>query len=124
MPQKGFDRKWDETYCLDFLDRVFKVKRIFRVSYKTVIFRLIDKGHLEKDIWPKINTSLRNKCKIRISQDYEPDKLEKSDFKTDWLERLVRIAFEKNMITKSRASEILGISLQEMRSRTESWAEV
>jgi len=66
---------------------------------------------------------LKNRCNTRISHDYEPDKLQESDFKADWLDRLVRTAFEKNMITKSRAGEILDISFEEMRARANSWAE-
>lgn len=123
MPQEGFEKEWEEACGLAFWDRVFKVKRIYHVSYKTVIYRLIDRGTLAKDIWPKVTSSLNRKCRVRISKNFEPEKLQEPDFKADWLDRLVRIALEKSIITKSRASEILDIPLQEMRSRVNSWVE-
>lgn len=40
MPEKAFESEWNDTYGLTFIDRVFKVKLIFQVSYKTVLYRL------------------------------------------------------------------------------------
>ncbi|MAG13546.1 MAG: hypothetical protein CMN78_03000 [Spirochaetales bacterium] len=51
MTEEGFDREWQETAGLAFPDRVMKVKRIFRVSYKTLLFRLIEKGVVNNSVW-------------------------------------------------------------------------
>ncbi|MEW6063693.1 MAG: XRE family transcriptional regulator [Bacillota bacterium] len=32
MPEKAFESEWNDTYGLSFVDRVFKVKRIFQVT--------------------------------------------------------------------------------------------
>lgn len=40
MPEKAFEFEWQNTAGLNIIDRVFKVKRIFQVSYKTVLYRL------------------------------------------------------------------------------------
>lgn len=123
MPQRGFEREWDETYGLPFLDRVLKVKRIFHVSYKTVLYRLIDLGRVDNSVWKKMNKYMKEMCSSGDLKRFEPEKLRRYDFRTDWLERLVRLAIERQHITQSRASEIVGISLSEMKSRIASWVE-
>ncbi|NLF27464.1 MAG: ImmA/IrrE family metallo-endopeptidase, partial [Clostridiales bacterium] len=55
MPNEGFRMEWNEAAGLHFVDRVFKVKRIFRVSYKTVLSRLLEEGAVDKSIWMKFN---------------------------------------------------------------------
>lgn len=40
MPEEVFRREWAESYGLPLVERVIKVKRIFRVSYRTVLHRL------------------------------------------------------------------------------------
>jgi hypothetical protein len=37
-----FEKEWQNTRGLPFLDRILKVKRMFRVSYKTVLYRLAE----------------------------------------------------------------------------------
>lgn len=123
MPPQGFDKEWYETCGLPFLDRVFKVKRIFHVSYETVLYRLVDLGRVDKSVWRKVNKYMKEVYKAGDLKRFEPEKLKKYDFRTDWLERLVRLALERQHITQSRASEIVGISLSEMKSRIASWAE-
>jgi Zn-dependent peptidase ImmA (M78 family) len=55
MPNEGFRKEWNEAAGLHFVDRVFKVKRIFRVSYKTVLSRLLEEEAVDKSIWMKFN---------------------------------------------------------------------
>ena len=40
MPEEAFNSEWHDTRGLPLVDRVFKVKRIYQVSYKTVLYRL------------------------------------------------------------------------------------
>ena len=123
MPQKGFEKEWQETYGLETWDRILKVKRIFHVSYRTVIFRLIEQEILKPTVWGRIPAILERRYPGKASKTFEPDGLKKSDFVTDWLERLVRVGVEKQQITQSRAGEILNVPLPEMRKRIASWAE-
>ena len=51
MPETAFAAEWDETYGHSLLVRVLKVKRIFRVSYKTVLYRLVGSGRETSDVW-------------------------------------------------------------------------
>ncbi len=124
MPQKGFEKEWGETRGLTLWERILKVKRIYHVSYKTIIYRLRDLNVFDESIWQKTTIFLKSYYqKPKIPQNFEPEGLKKYDFVTDWLERLVRTAVESGEITLSRASEILGISLQKMRETAASWSE-
>lgn len=123
IPQKGFLREWEETRGLPFWQRVFKVKRIFHISDKTVLWRLLELGVVSSNIWRERNQFLKWAYKTKNPSRYEPEPLRSYDFVTDWLDRVVRVAIEKEIITLSRASEILDISLQEARQRASSWAE-
>lgn len=123
MPQEGFDREWNETAGLPLWDRILKVKRIYHVSYKTIIYRLSKLGLTESDVWKKANVFLGKRYNQTITKVFEPEKLKEYDFVTDWLDRLVRLAYEKKTISRSRASEILDISMDDMRQLANSWAE-
>jgi predicted HTH domain antitoxin len=51
----------------------------------------------------------------------EPEELRACDFQEDKLSRLVRRGIEEGVISMSRAGEILGKSLTEMRELTMAW---
>ena len=71
MPKKGFDKEWDAAAGLHFLDRVMKVKYIFKVSYKTVLYRLIHLGVADKTIWKKFNLAFEQYYGKRLSHKEE-----------------------------------------------------
>jgi len=142
MPDVSFRKEWDETYGLAFVDRVLKVKRIFRVSYRTVLHRLAPGYKGPGNIWARFQmeykrrtgrTLLRDDEPDALAQDAfrasfpedrsagEPDSLSPVDFIQDRLSRLVRKAIEREKISLGRGAEVLGISLQDMRDLTASW---
>ena len=55
MPSKAFDKQWQETGGLPFVQRVLHIKRLFRVSYKTVLYRLIELGLASETVWQKFS---------------------------------------------------------------------
>jgi Zn-dependent peptidase ImmA (M78 family)/DNA-binding XRE family transcriptional regulator len=142
MPRKVFESEWSDTYGLPFMDRVLKVKRIFKVSYKTVLYRLgSDLGykqvwkHFQFDHKKRTGTTLKKGDEpVALSAENfrtpspesqssrEPERLSKSDFIEDRLSRLVRDAVEKDEITMSRAAEILRFDLEGMRTLAAAWA--
>ena len=131
MPKEGFDREWQETAGLAFPDRVMKVKRIFRVSYKTVLFRLIENGVVDKSIWRRFNAIYEKRYQRRLSYKEEPFSegaeplgMDSIDFIGDRLSRLTRRAVEEERISVSRAAEILGLSVDEMMGRLEEWESI
>jgi Zn-dependent peptidase ImmA (M78 family)/DNA-binding XRE family transcriptional regulator len=142
MPDVSFQKEWDETYGLALVDRVLKVKRIFRVSYRTVLHRLASRYRGPENIWARFQmdfkrrygrTLLRDDEPDALAQDAfrasfpesssagEPDKLSPADFTQDRISKLVRQAIEQEKISLSRGAEILGLSLQAMRDLTASW---
>lgn len=134
MPQPSFKKEWEETYGLPLVDRVLKVKRMFRVSYRSVLYRVADLHG--KQIWDQFNNQYQERFgKAPLPTDEpiplrkeawrsspeespadEPEKLSPSDFKEDKLWCLVRKAYERDLISLPRAAEILGQGLDQMRA--------
>ncbi len=139
MPEEAFWREWEDTYGLPLVNRVFKVKGIFQVSYKTVLYRLSEK--YGNGIWGRFYAAYKAKTgkslgikdePEALTQDKfqhspealrsrEPNSLLSSHFIEDRLSRLVRQAIEKDKITMSRGAEILKIDLGSMRELVSSW---
>lgn len=140
MPEAAFAKKWDETRGHPLLIRVLKIKRIFRVSYKTVLYRLIESERETKDVWPAFQRQHRSHFGKTLRKTEEPKALEKSEFAWNWsragepeglsqhdfvegrLSRLVRQALEQEHISLGRAAEILGLTREEMRKQAREWA--
>lgn len=129
MPDEGFRKEWGEAAGLHWVDRVFKVKRIFHVSYKTVLRRLIDYGHADASIWMKFNSAYQRRFNRKLSfkeepagaEGAEPFGLQGFDFYEDRLSRLTRKAVEQDKISISRGAEILRISIEEMQDLINDW---
>ncbi len=129
MPNEGFRKEWNEAAGLFFVDRVFKVKRIFRVSYKTVLLRLLEIGLVDSSIWKKFNIAYRHRYNRSLTFKEEPMGLDSSepfgmhrfDFFEDRFRRLTREALEKDKISLSRGAEILGLNMDEMHDLLQSW---
>jgi Zn-dependent peptidase ImmA (M78 family) len=140
MPDDAFHRAWAQTNGLGLYERVLKVKRIFRVSYKTVLYRLHQEGRT--DIWARFKAEAKRRTgRILLKVDepealgpgdflgqaveerkgQEPTQLTEFDFVTDRRQRLVRKAVEDEAISIGRAAEILGVPLREMRQIAGSW---
>ncbi len=139
MPDSVFQSEWADAYGLSFVDRVLKVKRIFQVSYKTVLYRLSEK--YGNSIWGKFQGAYKLRTGKTLSiidepealppdkfhqspeilRSQEPDSLSPSYFMEDRLSKLVRNAIEKDEITMSRGAEILRLDLEKMRETVSSW---
>ena len=48
----AFASERDDTSAHPLIDRVLKVKRMFRVSYETVPYRLVQTARASRNIWP------------------------------------------------------------------------
>lgn len=139
MPDAAFWSEWEDAAGLPLLDRVLKVKRIFRVSWRTVVYRVAEALPAEQrgKLWKRIQIGFQRRYGRTIGkhdeplpvdeQSYrdtrggEPAAMERHDFQGDLLPRLVRDAVEADKITLARAAEILNVSLVEMRERVASW---
>ena len=141
MPERAFAPAWEATSGHSLLSRVLKVKRIFRVSYKTVLYRLVRTGREKAPrVWQAFQAQQKayfGKTLRKVDEPRplgksefawswgragEPDGLSRHDFMEDRLHRLVRQAFEGGRISIGRAAEILGLEREEMRRRAREWA--
>ncbi len=138
MPELIFDKEWEETRGQPLLDRVFKIKRMLRVSYATVLYRLQQKGYPR--VWESFHSQYQRRYGHSLSRkdepipltpeafkvvenraSQEPKRLDSVDFVEDRLSRLVRQAIDSELITRDRAAEILRITPEEMIERMQDW---
>lgn len=140
MPEVTFAKEWEETRGHPLLVRVLKLKRIFRVSYKTVLYRLVESERESPEVWRTFQRQHRDHFGKTLRKTEEPKGLERSEFSWNWsrsgepeglsqhdfigdrLSRLVRQALEQEHISLSRAAEILGLSREAMRKQAREWA--
>lgn len=137
MPEIAFDAEWGKNSGFSFVDRVLRVKRYFKVSYKTVLMRLGEKNPASsKNHYSRFCVEFKREKGHDLKDYFEPDSISSGfkgcepesslsnlDFMEERYKRLVRLAFEKELITLSKAAEMFGISLSEMRELGVSWRE-
>lgn len=144
MPHAVFEREWDETAGLPLLDRVLKVKRVFRVSWRAVVYRVSERMPVGQrgQLWRLMNVAYKRRhgrsllkltepdgvdasvfreARVIARAGTEPARLDVHDFQGDRLALLVRRAIESEVISLSRGAEILGLSVEDMRDRAGSW---
>jgi Zn-dependent peptidase ImmA (M78 family) len=147
MPESAFLKEWNEARGMELVDRVFKVKRIFHVSWKSVVFRASLRLPDPSKAWPQFYAAYKRKTGkplkgveepvaldpqvfssglaaapvARIAE--EPAHLLPSDFAEDRLLRLVRKGIEGGVLSTSRAADILGLDLRGMRELARTWVE-
>ena len=141
VPSATLEKEWPKTAGRRFIQRVLKVKRIFRVSYKTVLYRL-QQEYDDTSVWARFHSEYRRAFRRSLgkteepeaappsefsstfpesSRAREPEELSPVDFQPVRLERLVRRAIEDEQISSDRGGEILGITREEMEALQESW---
>ena len=84
MPEAAFGAEWDATSGHPLLVRVLKVKRIFRVSYMTVLYRLVETGRETSDVWRGFQRQHRQHFGKTLRRIEEPQALQKSEFTWNW----------------------------------------
>ena len=144
MPDAVFGDEWREAAGLSLYDRVLKVKRVFRVSWRTVVYRVaqrLPEGDRPR-IWMQMSAEhsrRHNRPLLKLTEPHgvaeevfdagrrlavagtEPAGMDVHDFQGDRLAGLVRRAVEDEAISISRGAEILGMSVAEMRDLARSW---
>jgi len=142
MPSDVFREEWEEARGRPLVERVFKLKQIFRVSYKTVLFRVAEDTK-DKQIWTKFFSQYKQRTGSSLARtdepgplnaaefgpspapvakgSEEPERAKASAFMDDRLWRLVRQGVESGEITMSRGAEILRLSTREMRQVAGGW---
>lgn len=144
MPEAVFRREWQDAAGLALLDRVVKVKRVFRVSWRVVLYRVSESLPADQraQLWVQMNMAYKRRHgrpllkltepsgvdesafqepRLVAHAGAEPARLDAHDFQGDRLPLLVRRGVERQEISVSRAAEILGLTAQQMRDRAASW---
>lgn len=147
MPDEVFWKEWHAAAGLPFFIQVLKLKRIFRVSYKSVIQRLSERSSDPSKLWARFHIEYKRRHRGKLGQagephplhqgefrssclepeshrGREPERLAQSDFSEDRLYGLVRRAVLGEHITLSRAGEILGRPLDDVRELARDWFEL
>jgi Zn-dependent peptidase ImmA (M78 family)/DNA-binding XRE family transcriptional regulator len=127
MPDKAFLKEWEEASGLHVVDRVLKVRSLFNVSYKTVLYRLVELKLADETVWVKFNFAFQAKYRKQLSNKIEPDALEpfgnsRYAFYEDRFRLLVRKAIDTDKISLSRAAEMLRIKIEEMHDLVQMWS--
>lgn len=129
MPNEGFRKEWNAAAGLNFVDRVFKIKRIFRVSYKTILSRLLEEGVADNSIWKRFTMAYHQRFGGKLSfkkepmgiDPAEPFGMKRFDFYEDRFRYLTREAVAKDKISLSRGAEMLRINIEEMQDLLQNW---
>ena len=122
MPRGAFRSMWSATRGNPLLDRVFRTKQYFRVSYRTVLKRLADEKLAPENIWLTFaqtykRVSGKNLQGYREPFALEPEMLNRYEFCDDRFTRLVFDAGIREKITVSKGAELLRIPVTEFRDR-------
>ena len=91
----AFSKQWQEAVGFHWLERVVKIKRIFRVSYKTILFRLVEKKYTDNAVWKKFNIAYQKKYNKKLGYKQEPFGLRDFDFFPERFANLVKEAVKK-----------------------------
>lgn len=142
MPEALFDGELAEARGLPLVRLVFKLKRIFRVSWKSVLYRIASQSPDGGKLWGRFQAEYRGLTGRTLGKTDEPEALDADDFRTvapspriadepehlvegdfveDRLHRLVRRAIDEDQISMGRAAELLGLELERMRELANSW---
>lgn len=130
MPPQAFINEWEATRGLSFVDRVMKVKRIFHVSYKTVLYRLFDLTE-KREVWSAFSNGYSRRYQRTLTKTQEPDpespdaysetkaanepkRLEQEYFISERFQSLIFEVYLAGHIGEQRASELLRIPLGEL----------
>ncbi len=137
MPEEAFLKQWEAHRGTSWIDAVLQIKQYFGVSYQTVLYRLNDlmrdrfpSGYLNREFArlyrQKYGHDLKNHYEPNSISDItpakdEPEELSSFNFTEERFERLVRLAYEQEKISISRAAEMLNLSAEEIRERVAEW---
>jgi Zn-dependent peptidase ImmA (M78 family)/DNA-binding XRE family transcriptional regulator len=130
MPGDEFIKVMERNKGLFWVDAILNVKRYFKVSYKTVLMRLMDIHMADASIFRKFAIEYKIKYGGNLKDHFEPaalqelESLARGDLMEDRLYTLVRDAIEKELISLSKGADILNISNDEMRGLANSWEEI
>ena len=123
VPGVALRRELEQPASPDFVSRVIRLKRHFRVSYLTILRRMSqDTGGDHTDLIKTFRWRWKRRMGESLEKHREPEPLREEDFPANTRFRnLVKEAYVAERITTSRAAELLGISVMRLRSAAARW---
>jgi Zn-dependent peptidase ImmA (M78 family)/DNA-binding XRE family transcriptional regulator len=123
MPDEAFRRELHSMRGLHWVEAVLALKRIFKVSYRTVVIRLQRMGSLDVSAWPRFHAHFKQRHGYSLEGHREPFPLHATDFLTAQLQlgALVRETLEQGKLSVSRAAKMLGCGIEEVRELAREW---
>lgn len=83
MPEAAFTSEWDDTSGHPLIDRVLKVKRMFRVSYKDRPLPA-RRERASRRVWQILQRQHAQRFGKTLSKADEPNPLKASEFSWNW----------------------------------------
>jgi Zn-dependent peptidase ImmA (M78 family)/DNA-binding XRE family transcriptional regulator len=144
MPEGVFNDELREARGLRLVHVVFKLKRIFRVSWKSVLYRISSRSPEGGKLWGRFQWEYRQLTGRTLGKTDEPEGIAPEDFRSagpaakkadepehlladdfvkDRLHRLVRRAVEEKKLSIPKAAKVLGIDAAMMRELAASWVD-
>lgn len=125
IPQEGLRTKWQEASGLHWVDRVFKLKRLYRVGSTTMLIRLVELGLLKDSHKEVFVPTYRQRYSLgetgkesAIGIDGpEPFKLSRFDFFEERFARLIHEAVTKECLSVAQGCAMLRVSETELQQR-------
>ncbi|MDR0453200.1 MAG: ImmA/IrrE family metallo-endopeptidase [Deferribacteraceae bacterium] len=113
MPEEGLNIYWNSGKGLHWTDRVIKVKQIFGVHYKTVLYRL---GNFDR----LYECFLKEYKNGELKDDRDPEPLNRKLYIEERMYSMAVKAVNEKKITVTEGSEILNISKADMKKFVQS----
>lgn len=143
MPSASFKIEWQRSRGLALVDQVLHLKRIFMVSYQTVLRRIDEENPTRPglpSVWVRFLAEHKRRTNRPLPRTEEPDALRQNAFcsvmaaeeprslvEADLMETrlktLVRTALDRDLITMTKAADLLGLDLLRMRDLSNMWIE-
>ncbi|MEA3286194.1 MAG: XRE family transcriptional regulator [Candidatus Marinimicrobia bacterium] len=142
VPKEAFQKVWEDYYGMPFVNRVLRVKRIFNVSYKTILYRINEELDGKRNIWVMFYAGYKRQFGRSISKhaepsgiqrknfrsyepeskiSEEPENLDKGEFGDGQYLSLIRKAIESENISVSKAAKMLKLSITEFNQMAACW---
>lgn len=133
MPNDLFVDTWNKASSFDFYKRVINVKRVFSVSYKSVLYRLSEltgKNYHDLDVMFQ-NAAIRLHGKqLGTTEEPEPLLTESglgsyrlAEFRDDYAMSVIYSGLQKGLINIIEAADVMGVSADRMKEIVDSWGE-
>ena len=127
VPDSSFNEKLKEYKGFSWYKAVIEIKKYFFVSYKTILYKIKNSPLLSslnnEDVYQKFNEvfNIQDTDESPLPALKEIEGISNVSFIDKRYPYLVREAYEKELITISRASELLNINMEQMRMLLNYW---